>query len=506
MREANSDARLPEEVRVFDTTLRDGEQTPGVALTPEEKLRIAVALDELGVDVIEAGFAAASEGEREAIRRIAAEVDAEVCSMTRMVESDVDAALEADADSVHVVVPTSEVHVRKKLNMKPEEVPERAAEVIEYARDHGLVVEMSSEDGTRTDLDYLLEVFDACVEAGAERVGYNDTVGVMAPEAMYLAVSRLVDGLDGVVLSVHCHDDLGMATANSVAAVRAGAEQVHVTVNGIGERAGNAALEEVVVVLEELYGVDTGIEMERLPEVSKLVERLTGVRVPPNKAIVGENAFTHESGIHADGLLKDERTYEPIPPEKVGRERRFVLGKHAGTSVIRKKLEEMGIEVDEEQLVEIFKRVKRLGDRGKRVTEADLRAIAEDVLGRPSERFIDVEDFTTVTGKRTIPTASVIVELDGSRREAASTGVGPVDATIKALERALRDQGLEFELVEYRAEALTGGTDAITHVDVKLRDPETGEVVHSGSTREDIVVASLEAFVDGINALLARRR
>ncbi|WP_088335479.1 2-isopropylmalate synthase [Methanopyrus sp. KOL6] len=508
MREANVDVDLPDEVRIFDTTLRDGEQTPGVALTPEEKLRIARKLDEIGVDTIEAGFAAASEGELKAIRRIVREeLDAEVCSMARMVKGDVDAAIEAEADAVHIVVPTSEVHVKKKLRMDREEVLERASEIVEYAHDHGLTVEISTEDGTRTELEYLYEVFDACLEAGAERLGYNDTVGVMAPEGMFLAVKKLRERVgEDVVLSVHCHDDFGMATANTVAAVRAGARQVHVTVNGIGERAGNAALEEVVVVLEELYGVDTGIRTERLTELSKLVERLTGVRVPPNKAVVGENAFTHESGIHADGILKDESTYEPIPPEKVGHERRFVLGKHVGTSVIRKKLKQMGIEVDDEQLLEILRRLKRLGDRGKRTTEADLRAIAEDVLGRPAERDIEVEDFTTVTGKKTIPTASIVVKIDGTRKEAASTGVGPVDATIKALERALRDQGIDFELVEYRAEALTGGTDAITHVDVKLRDPETGEIVHSGSSREDIVVASLEAFIDGINALIARKR
>ncbi len=504
---ANRDADLPDRVRIFDTTLRDGEQTPGVALTPEEKLTIARKLDEVGVDTIEAGFAAASEGERKAIRRIAREgLDAEVCSMARMVEGDVDAAVEADADAVHIVVPTSRVHVRKKLGMTREEVLERAAETVEYARDHGLTVEISTEDGTRTELEYLRRVFRACLEAGAERVGYNDTVGVMAPEGMFYAVRRLREPLDdGVILSVHCHDDFGMATANTVAAVRAGAEQVHVTVNGIGERAGNAALEEVVIVLEELYGVDTGIETERLTELSKLVERLTGVQVPPNKAVVGENAFTHESGIHVDGLMKDETTYEPIPPEKVGRKRRFVLGKHVGTAVIREKLRRMNIEVNEEQLLEITKRLKRLGDRGKRITEADLRAIAEDVLERPRRRDIEVDDFTTVTGKRALPTASVVIEIDGTRKEAAATGVGPVDATIKALQRALRDQGVEFELVEYRARALTGGTDAITHVDIKLRDPETGETVSSGASHEDIVVASLQAFVDGVNALIARR-
>ncbi|MHC1580216.1 2-isopropylmalate synthase [Methanopyrus sp.] len=497
---------MPERVRIFDTTLRDGEQTPGVSLTKEEKLTIARKLDEFGVDTIEAGFPVASEGEFEAVKAIAGEgLDAEVCGLARCVRRDIDAAVEAGVDCVHVFIATSDIHLKHKLEMSREEALERAVEGVEYAKEHGVTVEFSAEDATRTDPDFLLEVYKATVEAGADRINVPDTVGVMTPPRMYRLVRRIVDALD-VPVSVHCHDDFGLAVANSLAAVEAGAEQAHVTVNGIGERAGNASLEQFVMALKALYGLDLDVRTEMLVELSRLVERLTGVVVPPNAPIVGENAFAHESGIHSHGVIKCAETYEPIRPEDVGHRRRIVLGKHAGRHAIKKKLEELGIEVDEEQLREIVRRVKELGDKGKRVTEEDLEAIARDVVGEvpESEAAVRLEELAVMTGNRVTPTSSVRVRLKGEERSAAATGVGPVDAALRALREAIEELGLDVELREYRLEAVTGGTDALAEVVVKLEDEE-GNVVTARGASEDIVMASVRAFVSGVNRLVQRR-
>ncbi len=493
-------------MRIFDTTLRDGEQTPGVSLTVEEKIEIARKLDEFGVDTVEAGFPVASEGEFEAVKAIAGEgLDAEICGLARCVKRDIDAAIDADVDCVHVFIATSDIHLKYKLEMSREEVLERAVNGVEYAKDHGVTVEFSAEDATRTDRDYLLEVYKATVEAGADRVNVPDTVGVMTPPEMYRLAAEVVDVVD-VPVSVHCHNDFGMAVANSLAAVEAGAEQVHVTVNGIGERAGNAALEQVVMALKALYGVEMDVKTEMLVELSRLVERLTGVVVPPNTPIVGENAFAHESGIHSHGVIKKAETYEPIRPEDVGHKRRIVLGKHAGRHAIEKKLEEMGIEVTEEQLDEIVRRVKELGDKGKRVTEDDLEAIARDVVGEmpESEAAVKLEEIAVMTGNKFTPTASVRVYLDGEEHEAASTGVGPVDAAIRALREAIEELGMDVELKEYRLEAITGGTDALAEVTVRLKD-EDGNVTTARGAAEDIVMASVKAFVRGVNRLVRRR-
>lgn len=325
------------QVRVLDTTLRDGEQTPGVSLTPEEKLRIALKIDALGADIIEAGSAITSEGEREGIRKITSEgLRAEICSFARAVREDIDAAISCDVDSVHLVVPTSDLHLEHKLRKTREEVLEQAVDCTEYAVDHGILVELSAEDSTRSDMDFLRTIFREGIEAGAERICACDTVGILTPERSY----EFYRGLSelGAPLSVHCHNDFGLAVANSLAGLRAGASEVHATINGIGERAGNAALEEVVVALKSLYDVDTSINIEMLYETSRMVARMTGVYLQPNKAIVGENAFAHESGIHADGVLKKAETYEPITPEMVGHRRRFVMGKHIGTHADRKSV------------------------------------------------------------------------------------------------------------------------------------------------------------------------
>ena len=492
-------------VRIFDTTLRDGEQTPGVSLTPEEKFEIGVQLDKLGVDVIEAGFPSASEGERKAVRELAhAGLKAEICALTRAIKSDIDAALSCDVDSIHTFISTSEVQMKYALNMTPEEVLEKSFEAVQYIKDHGVICEFSPMDATRTDFNFLRKVCMTAEEAGADRINIPDTVGIMNPDSMRRLISRLRETLK-VPLSVHCHDDFGLAVANSLAGVDGGAAQVHVTVNGLGERAGNAALEEVVMGLHMIYKLRTGVNTRLLYETSKLVSRLTGVPIQPNKAIVGENAFAHESGIHTKGVVIKPLTFEPISPELVGRRRKLIAGKLAGRHGIRAELREAGIHPTEKQLKEIVKRVKELGDKGKTVTDADLFAIARAVMGGVSEeRAVDLVDLAVITGIRVIPTASVKLMLDKKEYVAAETGVGPVDAAIKAIQK-ITDKFVNVRLREYRLEALTGGSDAVAEVVIKVEDKH-GNIVSARGAREDIVMASVEAMIEGINKLLLKSR
>jgi D-citramalate synthase len=441
--------------RIFDTTLRDGEQTPGVSLTPDEKLRIAMKLDELGVDIIEAGSAITSAGEREGIKKIVSEgLKAEICSFARAVKSDVDAVLECDADSVHLVVPTSDLHIKHKLRKTREEVKSLALESTEYAVDHGLLVELSAEDSTRSDLDFLTQLFKEGIDTGAKRICACDTVGMLTPERSYDFYNHL--SKLGVPLSAHCHNDFGLAVANSLAGLRAGASQVHCTINGIGERAGNASLEEIVVALYSLYNVKTNINIGMLYEVSRMVARMTGVYLQPNKAIVGENAFAHESGIHADGVIKKAETYEPITPELV--------------------------------------------DMGKRVTDVDLEAIAEDVMGIVAEKVIELEELTIVSGNKVTPTASIRLKINDTETLEAGIGIGPVDAAIVAIKKSIKDF-VDIELEEYHVDAITGGTDALIDVIVKLR--HNGDVVTARSTQPDIINASVEAYLSGVNKILS---
>ncbi|MGB3945014.1 MAG: (R)-citramalate synthase [Methanothrix sp.] len=485
-------------VHLLDTTLRDGEQTPGVSLSLEEKLDIARHLDALGVDVIEAGSVVTSEGERGAMKAVAAEgLRAEICSYVRARTGDVDLALDCDLDSVHLVVPVSDLHIRSKLRSDRDSVMRSAVEVTEYARAHGLVVELSGEDASRADEPFLRSIYLAGIDAGAERLCYCDTVGVLVPEKAFDIFSRLSD-LPAPV-SVHCHDDFGMATANTVSALRGGAAMAHVTVNGIGERGGNTSLEEVVMTLESLYGIKTDIRSTDLYAISRLVSRLTGIPVAPNKAIVGENAFTHEAGIHVHGLIADTATYEPIHPETVGRKRRIVLGKHAGRSSVELALRELGIECEKGDLAEILSRVKELGDKGKRVTDADLQTIAEIVLSIQKEPKVKLEEFTVVCGNRATPTASVKIAVNGTEMLEAGTGVGPVDAAINAIRRAIsgvRDVRLE----EYHVDAITGGTSALVEVWVTMAMGDRSITARGAGA--DIIMASVEAVLEGINRLM----
>ncbi|CAB3288538.1 2-isopropylmalate synthase [Methanocaldococcus lauensis] len=497
---------IPNRVYIFDTTLRDGEQTPGVSLTPEEKIEIAIKLDDLGVDVIEAGFPVSSIGEQEAIKKICSlNLNAEICGLARAVKKDIDVAIDCGVDRIHTFIATSPLHRKYKLKKSKEEIIEIAVEAIEYIKEHGIRVEFSAEDATRTELDYLIEVYKKAIDAGADIINVPDTVGVMIPRAMYYLINELKKEIK-VPISVHCHNDFGLAVANSLAAVEAGAEQVHCTINGLGERGGNAALEEVVMSLMSIYGIETEIKTEKLYEISQLVSKYTEIKVQPNKAIVGENAFAHESGIHAHGVLAHALTYEPIPPELVGQKRKIILGKHTGTHAIEAKLKELGIEIgkdiNKEQFDEIVKRIKALGDKGKRVTDRDVEAIVEDVVGKlaKEDRVVELEQIAVMTGNRVIPTASVALKIEENLKKSSAIGVGPVDAAVKAIQKAI---GEKIKLKEYHINAITGGTDALAEVIVTLEG--YGKEITTKAASEDIVRASVEAVIDGINKILAKK-
>ena len=498
-----SATRLPERVKILDTTLRDGEQTPNVALSTEDKLKIAQALDELGVDIIEAGFAVNSEGEAEAIKVIAnAGLKSEICSLCRASISDVDAALACDVDSVHIFLATSKTHLEKKLKITQDQAIEKAVESIQHAKDHGLIVEFSDEDGTRTELEFLHRMHKAIQDVGVDRIDIPDTVGVMVPPAMTQFVSEIKKHVK-VPLAVHCHDDFGLSVANSLAGVLGGAEEVHVTVNGLGERAGNAALEEVVMSLLAFYNIKTNINSRKMAFVSRLVSQLTGIAVPPNKAIVGENAFSHESGIHVHGVLSDGSTYEPMRPEIVGKERSFVVGKHSGVHAVQNKLKEYGIELTPDQMKEAVAKIKKWAESGKKLDDAELLAVAYDIMGEQVKPVIRLEEFTVFTGLNFTPTATVVLNIDGDVRRASETGVGPIDASVSAIKSAVSKN---IVLKEYKLEAITGGSNALCNVTVKLGDSEDAQLLALGrSVGSDIVTTSVDAMIEGLNRLWGRK-
>ncbi len=496
----------PAYVRLFDTTLRDGEQTPGASLAPEEKLEIARQLDILGVDIVEAGTPMSSKGERKAVKDIAkAGLNAEICALARALKEDINAAIECDVNTVHTFISTSDVQLKYALNMSQEQVLSTTIDSVKYIKDHGLICEFSPMDATRTDITFLKKVCAAAQEAGADRINIPDTVGIMIPRLMRSFIEDIKTAVK-IPISLHCHNDFGMAVANSLAGLEGGASQIHVTVNGLGERAGNAALEEVVVALHILYDRKTGIKTEEIYRTSQLVSRLTGIAIQPNKAVVGENAFAHESGIHTRGVAVMPSTFEPIKPEFVGRRRKILAGKLAGTTGIRTELEEAGITPTQEQLKAIVGRVKELGDKGKLVTDADLFAIVRTIIGEVVEekKIVDLVDLAVVTGIKVIPTASVKLILDGKEYVAAETGVGPVDAAMKAIQK-LTHSLTNVRLKEYRLEALTGGSNAVAEVVIKVEDKD-GNIVSARAAREDIVMASVEAMINGINKSLLKSK
>ncbi len=488
-------------IQVFDTTLRDGEQTPGVALTEEEKVRIAEALTNLGVDIIEAGFPVAGDAEAAAVKRIAeAGLSATICGLARCHPADIQVAADTGVDLIHIFIGTSPLHRDYKLKMSKEDVLKRAEESIQDVKDRGFPVHFSPEDACRTEYDYLVEVCRLAQGMGVDHINIPDTVGIMTPERMSALIEKLIgDGIT-VPLACHCHNDFGMAAANSISAVVAAAQIPHVTVNGLGERAGNADLEQVVLGCRLLYDIGSNIESEKMYQTSKLVERATGIRVMPNFPIVGDNAFAHESGIHVHGVLAKKETYEVITPEMVGARTRLVLGKHVGVHGIEAKLREMHIQVSTEQLREITGKVKDLGAKGKRVVEEDLAAIAEDVVGKiPEERrrvrLVDLELAAKLNEK---PRAKVVLEVDGVKKTGEADGVGPVDASLSAIRKAIGDADIRLD--EYHLDAITGGSDALADVTIRVAKG-TKDTIARG-VDEDIVKASIIAFINGVNRIL----
>ena len=495
-------------VRIFDTTLRDGEQTPGVALSPEKKLSIAKRLDELGVDAIETGFPVISEGEQQGIKLITkAGLKAELCGLARTNKKDIDAAIDCGLKYIHTFIATSDIHLQYKLKMTREQALAKAIEAVEYGKAHGLQVEFSAEDATRTDRSFLKHVFGEVAKAGADRIDIPDTVGYSTPQ--YIAeITRDAIIATKLPVSVHCHNDFGLAVANAISGIQAGASCAHVTINGIGERAGNASLEEFVMALQCLQFGDqkweTGINTKLLYETSKFVSNLVGIKVQPNKAIVGENAFGHESGIHTHGILNNPLTYEPISPELVGRTRWLQVGKHAGIHGVSAMLEEYGVKANEDQLKQILDKVKAQGDQGKQMTEVDLLAIANEILSEHTiKRIVQLTGFSVSTGIGTMPYAFVKLNIDGIDYSGTDFGVGPVDAAINAIQK-ITGEIAKVRVKEYKLDSISGGADALCEVTIKVEDAY-GNVAAAKSIGEDIVTTSVQAVIEGINRIMFKK-
>lgn len=462
-----SNCQLPDRVYIFDTTLRDGEQTPGVALTPEAKIEIAKQLDVLGVDIIEAGFPVVSEGERKAVREICKlGLSSKICALARCDKRDIDEAVDSGVDWVHVFIATSDIHLKHKLRMSREEVLEKIQEHVSYAKSRGVTVHFSAEDATRTELSFLVKALKVASDSGADSLDVPDTVGFAIPSAIQRII-RSVKEVTGKQIAVHCHDDMGLAVANSLAAIEAGAEIVHATVNGIGERAGNASLEEIAVSLSVLYGIKTNIKLEEIYRTSKLVARLTGVWIPKNKAIVGENAFSHESGIHVHGVISSPETYEPIMPEIVGRKRRIILGKHSGIHGVKTKLGDYGINVDDSKAKDILSRIKSLGDMGQKVSDRDFVEIVRGAFGlEPSISKISLEEFkltSSIDGSRSF----VKLSIDGHECFGEFTHISPIYSALQATVIAA-SKHFKIDILDFKIDATSYQPDAICDVEIEL--------------------------------------
>jgi 2-isopropylmalate synthase len=502
-----------ETIRIFDTTLRDGEQSPGCSMKLGEKLTLARQLERLGVDVIEAGFPIASNGDFEAVRAIAEEIrGTSVAGLARTASADIERAamaLEPAAKPrIHTFIATSDIHLEHKLRMSREQVLEEVRRAVTQARRHCDDVEFSAEDATRSDWDYLVEVFTVALEAGASTLNVPDTVGYTTPVEYHDLIRYLRDkvrGSERAIFSLHCHNDLGLAVANSLAAIRAGARQVECTVNGIGERAGNTSLEEVVMALrtrrEVFGGLDTRIRAKEIYPTSRMLSAITGVAVQPNKAIVGQNAFSHEAGIHQDGVLKAPITYEIMTPQSIGRtSNELVLGKHSGRHAFRDRLVELGFEVEGDEFDDAFNRFKALADKKKTIYVEDLEAILAESGRSDEDRFV-LEDLAVVSGTFATPTATVQLTVDGEVKKASCMGDGPVDAVYKAIARLTRS---ESELVQFQVKAITGGMDAQGEVTVTLEEGGRRVIGHGAHT--DIIVASGKAYVHALNRLEWHKR
>ena len=497
-------------IKIFDTTLRDGEQSPGASMNVEEKIQVARQLVKLGVDIIEAGFPIASPGDFDAVKRIAHEVTgATIAGLARAKEEDIRRAWEAVKDApqkrIHTFHSTSDIHLKYQFRVSREEALKRSVEMVKLARSLAEDVEFSPMDATRTEIPYLLDVVEAVVDAGASTVNIPDTVGYTTPAefgGMIKAVKERIG--DRAVISVHCHNDLGLAVANSLAAIINGAGQIECTINGIGERAGNCSMEEIVMNLKtrgDFYNARTNINTKEIIRTSRLVTRITGIQVQPNKAIVGANAFAHESGIHQDGLLKEKMTYEIIKPDDIGLNRtELVLGKHSGRHAFKTRLQELGYELSAEETETAFKKFKHLADQKKTIFDEDLETLVSEEVSKTPEIY-SLVDLSIVSGTGTKPTAALRLKINDEVFDKVAHGDGPVDAVYKAL---VEVTGTKSSLLKFEVKSITGGTDALGEVIVTLE--EDGRTVRGHGADTDILVAAAKAYITALNKLAARKK
>jgi len=500
---------MKDKVYIFDTTLRDGEQAPGIHLNVREKIEIAEQLSRLKVDVIEAGFPISSAGDFESVKEVSRIIkDCGVAALARANDRDIDAAGKAlrgaERPVIHTFISSSDIHLKYQFKKTRQQALEMAGRAVKLSRKYTDMVEFSAMDATRSDWDYLCRMFETAIENGAGVINVPDTVGYALPEEFSRLIDHLfqnVRGIEDVVVSVHCHNDLGLAVANSLLAVQHGARQVECAVNGIGERAGNASLEEMAMIMDtrkEYLGVDCDINTREIVRTSRLVKSLTGYVVAPNKAIVGKNAFAHEAGIHQDGMLKERSTYEIIRPEDIGlEESRLILGKHSGRHAFKQRLSELGIQLEEADLEKAFVRFKNLADKKGEINEHDLRAIVTDEIRDVAEFFV-LEDYRVESGSAIKASSKVTIRAEGAAIDASAEGDGPIDASFKAIDQAT---GLKMVLVDYNIEAVSGGKDAIGQVKIIAKQDDK-EVMGSGIST-DVVEASIKAYIDAANRLKA---
>lgn len=500
-------------VIIFDTTLRDGEQSPGASMTSDEKLRIARQLERMRVDVIEAGFAIASPGDFAAVKNIADHItESRICSLARALDADIDRAGEAIANAaqgrIHTFIATSPIHMKYKLQMEPDRVVEQAIHAVKRARNLIDDVEFSLEDASRSELDFMCRIIEKVIDAGARTINIPDTVGYAVPHQFGEVIAQLiarVPNADKAIFSVHCHNDLGLAVANSLAAVSAGARQVECTINGLGERAGNAALEEIVMAIrtrKDVMGVETGIQTNQILTASKLVSSVTGFPVQPNKAIVGANAFAHESGIHQDGVLKHRETYEIMTAEDVGwNTNRMVMGKHSGRAAFRARLEQLGTSfTTDAELNTAFSKFKELADKKHEIFDDDLTALVSNTRAEGSSEYYQLSSLSVVSQTGETPKAELVLSVSGSEQQVESEGSGPVDAVFKAIESVAKSG---TTLLIYSVNAVTAGTDSQGEVTVRLE--KGGRIVNGLGADTDIIVASAKAYIHALNMLEANR-
>lgn len=498
---------MDKRIQFFDTTLRDGEQSPGCSMNKREKLLLAKQLERLGVDVIEAGFAASSEGDFESVKEIAGEIkNSTVAVLARTTKGDIDKAYEAvkhaNKPRIHTFIATSDIHMEYKLKMTPEEVADRSEEIVRYASGLGVEVEFSAEDATRSCPKFLAQIFDRVIQAGASIINIPDTVGYMTPDKFYnfiMEIRKNSKYLDMVTISVHCHNDLGLGVANTLAALKAGVRQIECTINGIGERAGNAALEELAMVLntrKDVYDFHSNIITEEIYQTSTLLSSITGVYVQPNKAIVGANAFAHEAGIHQHGVMSNRETYEIMTPESIGlKANTMVLGKHSGRHAFKDKIESLGFSLDGEEFNEAFEMFKELADQKKTVYDSDIEVIITRKTNKEDDRY-KLKRFVINSGNTISNIASVVLDIDGKEIEGIASARGPIDAAISAIEKCL---DMDLILEDYSLQSITEGTDALGYAIVKLRYKDQHYAGRDASV--DVVEATINAYLDAVNRI-----